>query len=810
MASPRVQRMSSAFSRTSSGSPRLQVLASHRSSSLSRFDRESLSENAADAAAAEAASRAAIEEFKNDKIFSKFLVDDFNVTQFASEALSSGSAAASSEKLREGIELLERQLRSEVFLRHDELLEQLSSLKETESVLTVVRAGVEGLQASTQRVRAEIAEPYKHIKTKSRQLASLHDTVELLRTVIRVLKLVKRLHELMESGSATADLAKGAQLYNEIETLRKETDLAGVEVLYNMGELKPTVENLIGKYKGLTVKSVSAALAMKPISSSVGSSLGSGSMQRTNTSQGAGNPRSRESLWQKMGTCMDQLHGVVVEVWHLQRVLAKKRDPISHVVFLDEVMQPGDPMLAERVWETVVKSFATQMKSAFTASSFVKDPFVVGYPKLLGMVDGLLERLFRDTNVKGVPPAIKPEARDQLVAALEPFQTAYLGKSLGRLSELVNSMFPSAVRGSIPSQEQVFRLVSRIQEELDIVKSDVKLTFLVLQEIGEILRLLAEKAEYQTATGPESRQVVGSLTPQQLKNITLSLQLQDVHARVTAMLVGLPSAAIEVLSPSLGSLYGVASDCITTLFKAMMERLENCILQIHEQSFASEDMDAGMGNGCSKYMEDVQKSIMHFRSEFLSKLLAGPTLAITSVSGESISTGLARKLASRVLLFWVRHAAMVRPLSESGKLQLISDMAELELVVGQSLFPVEQLGAPYRAFRAFKPLVFLETSDFASSPSLHELPPTIVLHHLYTRAPVDLESPMQRMKLSPQQYSLWLDAQGEEQAWKGIKTTLDEYAAKVQARGDKEFSPIYPLMLQLGASLDWKSSRLLN
>lgn len=160
-------------------------------------------------------------------------------------------------------------------------------------------------------------------------------------------------------------------------------------------------------------------------------------------------------------------------------------------------MQPGDPMLAERVWETVVKSFATQMKSAFTASSFVKDPFVVGYPKLLGMVDGLLERLFRDTNVKGVPPAIKPEARDQLVAALEPFQTAYLGKSLGRLSELVNSMFPSAVRGSIPSQEQVFRLVSRIQEELDIVKSDVKLTFLVLQEIGEILRLLAEKAEYQ-------------------------------------------------------------------------------------------------------------------------------------------------------------------------------------------------------------------------------------------------------------------------------------------------------------------------
>lgn len=154
-------------------------------------------------------------------------------------------------------------------------------------------------------------------------------------------------------------------------------------------------------------------------------------------------------------------------------------------------------MLTDRVWESVVKSYASQMRSAFTASTFVKETFVMGYPKLLGMVDGLLERLFRDTDVKGVPPAIKVEARDQLIGALEPFQTAYLGKCLGRLSDLVNSMFPAAVRGSIPTQEQISRLISRIQEEIDVVKSDKKLTLLVLREVGKVLQLLAEKAEYQ-------------------------------------------------------------------------------------------------------------------------------------------------------------------------------------------------------------------------------------------------------------------------------------------------------------------------
>ncbi|KAF5947269.1 hypothetical protein HYC85_013226 [Camellia sinensis] len=100
-------------------------------------------------------------------------------------------------------------------------------------------------------------------------------------------------------------------------------------------------------------------------------------------------------------------------------------------------------------------------------------------------------------------------------------------------------------------------------------------------------------------------------------------------------------------------------------------------------------------------------------------------------------------MASRVLIFFIRHASLVRPLSESGKLRMATDMADFELAVGQNLLPVEQLRAPYRALR----------------------------------------------------YSLWLDSQGEDQIWKGIKATLDDYAAKVRVRGDKEFSPVYPLMV---------------
>lgn len=306
---------------------------------------------------------------------------------------------------------------------------------------------------------------------------------------------------------------------------------------------------------------------------------------------------------------------------------------------------------------------------------------------------------------------------------------------------------------------------------------------------------------WQISTGPEARQITGPATPSQLKNFVLCQNLQEVHTRISSMMAGLPTIASDVLSPSLNNIYTVACDSVTSLFQAMVERLESCILQIHLHNFGAQGMDAAMDNNSSPYMEELQKCILHFRSEFLSRLLPSSNNAGSVGTKESICTRLARSMASRVLICFIRHASLVRPLSESGKLRMARDMAELELAVGQNLFPVEQLGPPYRALRAFRPVIFLETSQLGASPLLQDLPPSVVLHHLYSRGPEELQSPMQRNKLTPMQYSLWMDSQGEDQIWKGIKATLDDYAAKVRARGDKEFSPVYPLMLRLGSSL---------
>ncbi|RZC27198.1 conserved oligomeric Golgi complex subunit 5-like [Glycine soja] len=781
----------------------------------------------------------ALDSLASDPIFSAFLSPSFSSTSFSSAALSSGSPASTAEKLHHAIRLLENQLRSEVLSRHHDLLSQLSSLHHADHALSTLRSALSSLQSSVRRLRSELSDPHRSVAAKTAQLSNLHRTTELLQHSIRALRLSKKLRDLMAAPDPEKlDLAKAAQLHFEILSLCDEYDLSGIDavdeelnwvretgdllrsvamkvlergmdglnqaevgtglqVFYNLGELKVTVEQVVNKYKGLGAKSVTVALDMKTISG--GSGYGPGGIRGSGTPHIGGGAKAREALWHRLGNCMDQLHSIAVAVWHLQRVLSKKRDPFTHVLLLDEAIQEGDPMLTDRVWEAITKAFASQMKSAFTASSFVKEIFTMGYPKLYSMIENLLERISHDTDVKGVLPAINSSGKEQIISAVEIFQNAFLAHCLSRLSDLVNSVFPMSSRGSVPSKEQISRIISRIQEEIEAVQVDARLTLLVLREIGKVLILLAERAEYQISTGPESRQVGGPATPAQLKNFTLCQHLQDVHTRISSILKGMPSIAADVLSASLGALYGVACDSVTALFQAMLDRLESCILQIHDHNFGVLGMDAAMDNNASPYMEELQKCILHFRSEFLSRLL--PSRNSTAPGTENICTRLVQSMASRVLVFFIRHASLVRPLSESGKLRMARDMAELELAVGQNLFPVEQLGAPYRALRAFRPLIFLETSQLASSPLLQDLPPNVILHHLYTRAPEELQSPLQRNKLTPLQYSLWLDSQWEDQIWKGIKATLDDYAANVRSRGDKEFSPVYPLMLQLGSSL---------
>ena len=141
-----------------------------------------------------------------DPRFQPFLAEDFDPSAFASRALAQAQSTAQeqAEALQSGIQLLDAQLRHEVLRRRDELVGQASRLGEAEASVQRIALSVRSLQAVAARVRADVGEPYAQIAERTRQLANVQRTVELLRHLTHRLRLMQRLRVQMAAEGAGA------------------------------------------------------------------------------------------------------------------------------------------------------------------------------------------------------------------------------------------------------------------------------------------------------------------------------------------------------------------------------------------------------------------------------------------------------------------------------------------------------------------------------------------------------------------------------------------------------------------------------
>lgn len=166
-----------------------------------------------------------------------------------------------------------------------------------------------------------------------------------------------------------------------------------------------------------------------------------------------------------------------------------------------------------------------------------------------------------------------------------------------------------------------------------------------------------------------------------------------------------------------------------------------------------------------------------------------------------------------VIRNFVLHASIAKPLGESGKLQLTTDMTELEFALGAFLGPsskrgLEAVGEEYKMLRAMRfvlfltlpdahsltyhrPLLFIYTASLAGPAHTANLPPLVVLHHILVRSPL----PMPHITHGWQEaeYVRWTEEHRQEDAWGLVEAALVgkegefvELARKVlrQARGE--------------------------
>uniref|UniRef100_A0A8D2ESQ8 Conserved oligomeric Golgi complex subunit 5 N-terminal domain-containing protein n=1 Tax=Theropithecus gelada TaxID=9565 RepID=A0A8D2ESQ8_THEGE len=119
------------------------------------------------------AAAATVRELLQDKCYSDFLNEDFDVKTYTSQSIHQAVIAEQLAKLAQGISQLDKELHLQVVARHEDLLAQATGTESLEGVLQMMQTRIGTLQGAVDRIKAKIVETYNKIVARTAQLARL-------------------------------------------------------------------------------------------------------------------------------------------------------------------------------------------------------------------------------------------------------------------------------------------------------------------------------------------------------------------------------------------------------------------------------------------------------------------------------------------------------------------------------------------------------------------------------------------------------------------------------------------------------------
>ncbi|XP_067934499.1 conserved oligomeric Golgi complex subunit 5-like isoform X2 [Watersipora subatra] len=773
----------------------------------------------------------------------RFLSHDFDVKEHANNVLQSGVTISSQlAKISEGILLLNKELHSQVVAHHDNLLSQASGVETLEGVLQMMHARIQSLLSTTERIRGKVTDPFNRITMRMKQLTRLQETCDILRRVIRILYLTKRLKVQQQGG--VREITKTAQSLSELRSLSEGVDLSGIEVLehdrrtisqarlevesqaqkmlysgmanlnqnqvgtalqvfYNLNLLKVTVDGILDECRERIEKMIDKTVDQQALAGNNDSTVKSSGPGRVNLP--VNSALFRANLWTAMEKLMDSIYSSCSQVHHLHRVLSKKRDPVTQVCFISEYSKDADADLMNRHWKNLTSALKSKLTSAAGKSNLVKQALESEFPKLLRLLSDLWSRLNQAISASSADAplvmALDGSAVEELTShvfdaekllreAVSSFNNAYLSRSLSRLFDPINLVFPQG-SVSIPSDEEIGGIVKTISSELQVASFDDKLAHAVSKNVTKTVQMFAVKCEQLLSTDGEASQVIEPATAGQKRNSSVVNSLFYLQNAMLRLLESLTNDynpnCLQMIIDSVEALATLMRNAVQPLFNSIKDSMEAIILTMHQEDFSSAVASQNESQ-CSLYMRELQSFLARVQNEYIS------LFECTDFVMECI-----QPFVCNGIELFVRHASLIRPLGDGGKMRLAADFAQMELAVHPLCKRVGDLGKSYKLIRAFRPLLFQSTEHILQSPAIGDvIPISTVLHYLFTRAPEQLLSPHQVANWSLSRYTHWLENHPtENDRLVLIKGALEAYAKSVTAEGMTEYASVYPAMLQL-------------
>ncbi|PIK33380.1 putative conserved oligomeric Golgi complex subunit 5, partial [Apostichopus japonicus] len=294
----------------------------------------------------------------------------------------------------------DKELHTQVANHHEDLLSQATGIENLEGVLQMMQTRIHALQTAVDRIRSKVVEPYEKIVARTAQLRRLQGACDLLRRIIHYLfhgvdlsgiDIVEQ--DTMFIRRARKDIERQAQkmLHQGMETQNQTQVATSLQVFHNLGSLKETVEKVLSDCESNIRRNIKTALSVQLLPTTTANPMrGPG---RASMPAPGNTAAFRATLWTNLEKLMDQLYATCGQIHHLQKVLSKKRDPVTHVFFMEELYKEKQKNILHCFWESLTYIVKEEFVSNANENTFIKQAFEGEYPKLLRSFNELWKRL---------------------------------------------------------------------------------------------------------------------------------------------------------------------------------------------------------------------------------------------------------------------------------------------------------------------------------------------------------------------------------------------------------------------------------
>lgn len=486
------------------------------------------------------------------------------------------------------------------------------------------------------------------------------------------------------------------------------------------------------------------------------------------------------ALWSRFEKMIEEMVDCCIKVYTLEKVLKLRKDHVSQVVFLDEAMKVLEEKPSLTFWHALARALEKQAKDAAKSSTFLQQTLGSGYPKLLRLVHEFFAKIALHTDTVYTQTQQSPETI-LVIRALSTFETLYLSKSSIRLNEAVGQAFIGGTRAP-PSMNDGVNIARAVANELDAARFDPLLVKAVVKSAVSSLDLFLSRIDNLVVRDRMATTLLGpAATPQQISNSQIANCLYHCRARLAKLRDEYPDYVYLYLSPSMQNMEEAYRGITDPLIASLKKDFSFIISRLHRANFGrtGSDTDDGMG-GPSLYMRDLVEKLGFAKNEIFANYSVGETSRDWYVT-----------IIRHVIRTFVLHVSIVKPISEAGKLQLTTDMTELEFGLNAFMTDNKQskrganlqtiVGNDYRMLRALRPLLFLENGLLSSPQHTAGLPPLIILHHILVRSPIPLPHALHGWQEA--EYVRWVDDHSEEEALTLIEGGISHWEKVAESEG---------------------------